>query len=44
MHHQSQEKELMKELFPGKRQKYKLHPQHLGLPAVLKHVPRRRPI
>ncbi|CAJ1331336.1 unnamed protein product [Effrenium voratum] len=30
--------ELMVQLFPGKRQSYKIHPQHLGLPAVLRHV------
>ena len=32
------EKELMTQLFPGKRQHYKIHTQHLGLPAVLRHV------
>lgn len=32
------EKELMTQLFPSKRQHYKIHTQHLGLPAVLRHV------
>ncbi|CAE7766339.1 cya1 [Symbiodinium necroappetens] len=33
-----QEKELMLALFPARKKTYKLQPQHLGLPAVLRHV------
>mmetsp|Transcript_36743 Transcript_36743/g.84804 ORF Transcript_36743/g.84804 Transcript_36743/m.84804 type:complete len:1128 (-) Transcript_36743:77-3460(-) len=33
-----QEKELMLALFPAKKHTYKLQPQHLGLPSVLRHV------